>query len=82
MARKVTAGHLALRQSEHGSHDFTVPPWELAALDSEGNELYRTEYFKTEGGARAAASSLNSSHPDTPPLPEGVAQFKVVETED
>ena len=42
MARKVTAGHMALRQSEHNttSPNFTH---EVIAVDSDGNELYECE---------------------------------------
>jgi len=59
-----------------------TPPWELAALDDEGNELYRTEYQESKEEAVQAAAELNSSNPETPEMPEGVAQFKPVETED
>lgn len=57
------------------------PPWELAAMDFEGEELYRTEYFDTHEAAVDAACELNSSNPETPDLPEGVARFKAVETQ-
>jgi len=59
-----------------------TPPWELAAMDSEGNEMYRTEYQESKEEAVQAAAELNSSDPDTPDLPEGVARFKPVNTED
>jgi hypothetical protein len=36
-----------------------VPPWEIVALDAEGNEFYRTEAFDTEEEARAEAEELN-----------------------
>jgi len=58
------------------------PPWELAAMDFEGEEMYRTEYADTKEEAVQMAAELNSSDPDTPELPEGVARFKPVETEE
>ena len=59
MARKVTAGHAALRQSEHGSFDADPLPWELAAIDADGNELYRTEGFATEEEAQADCDAFD-----------------------
>jgi hypothetical protein len=72
---------MALRQSEHGSHDVETPPWELAAVDFSGEEMYRTEYQDSKQEAVDAAAALNSSDPSTPDLPEGVARFKPVRTE-
>lgn len=81
MTRKVTAGHMALRQSEHPPHNVEVPPWELAAFDAEGNELYRTEGFETREAALKSAGKANSSTGEYP-LPDGVARFEPVKREE
>lgn len=36
-----------------------TPPWELAALDATGAELYRTEYFEDRDAAASHAKDLN-----------------------
>jgi len=85
MARKVTAGHMAMRASEHGSFDHEAharrKPWELAALDRDGNELYRTEYFESEADAKQEARMLNEGElPDR--LDNEVVYFKAVKREE
>jgi len=52
------------------------PPWELAALDEDGNEVYRTEYADSEEEARRMAEEADPSRH------EGVHSFKAVETEE
>jgi hypothetical protein len=64
------------------SHKTRTPPWELAALDMNGEELYRTEHQDSKEEAVQAAARLNSSDPNTPELPENVARFKPVRTQD
>lgn len=56
-----------------------VPPWELVALDADGNELYRTEYADTKAEAELLVTELNSSN--GPDVPENVAQFDVAPSE-
>jgi len=58
MARQVTAGHEMLRATEHPT-DVQTPPWELAALDANGNELYRTEYYDSREEAQADADAFS-----------------------
>jgi hypothetical protein len=51
--------------------------YELAALDSDGNEVYRTEAFHTEREAQEHACELNGDIPDR--IPDEVVRFVVVE---
>jgi hypothetical protein len=51
-------------------------------MDFSGEEMYRTEYQDSKEEAVQAAAELNSSDPETPDLPEGVARFKPVETKE
>jgi hypothetical protein len=82
MTRKVTAGHESLRASEHPTGKLERPPYELAALDEDGNELYRTEFYDTREEAATNAAELNSSDPRYgADVPDEVARFIVVETE-
>jgi len=74
--------HRERQNMKAARQETRTPTWELAAMDSEGNELYRTEYQETKEQAVDAAAELNSSDPDTPEMPEGVARFKPVKTED
>lgn len=56
-------------------------PWELAALDADGNELYRTEGFANEDLARQEADMLNEGGiPDR--IDDEVARFEAVEREE
>jgi hypothetical protein len=50
---------------------------ELAALDADGDELYRTEGFFSEEAAAEAAAELNESIPSR--IEENVARFEAVE---
>lgn len=50
--------------------DTRTPPWELAALDTDGNELYRTEYAHSEEEAQRMADEADPSRH------EGVASFE------
>jgi hypothetical protein len=51
--------------------------YELAALDRDGEEVYRTEAFHTEEEAQDHACELNSEIPDR--IPDEVVRFVVVE---
>ncbi len=42
MARKVTAGHSALRQSEHSTHEYT-PTHDIVAVSPRGEILWKTD---------------------------------------
>jgi len=55
---------------------------ELAAMDDDGNELYRTEGFHSFEDARDAAAEANSSTLGSDRLDDDVARFKPVEKED
>lgn len=68
-----------MKESRQPTH---TPPWELAAVSADGEELYRTEYQPSKDAAVREAARLNSSDPDTPDCPDGVARFKPVRTED
>jgi hypothetical protein len=46
MAREVTAGHMALRQSEHNTSSLNFTH-EIIAVDSDGNELYECESLES-----------------------------------
>jgi hypothetical protein len=81
MARKVTAGHQAMRASEHGSFDRQAfrerEPWEVVALDVHGNELYRTESFETREEAQANCDTFDAGTESwTDNIPSHVAGFE------
>lgn len=62
-----------MKQARQETH---TPDWELAALDADGNQLYRTEYADTEAEAQQVADSIDPSQFDD------VAAFEPVPTED
>jgi hypothetical protein len=79
MAREVTAHHESLRASEH---NVSTPSydWEIAALDEEGYEVFRTEYRDSRKEAVKAAAEANAQ--DVCEMPEHVVAYEPVETRD
>lgn len=61
-----------LRQSEDDTSEAETPDWELAALDKNGDELYRTEYQDSRAEAEHAAQTTDPANHD------GVARFVAV----
>lgn len=74
MARQVTAGHEALRASEHGSFDdpFTH---DVVAVDADGNVLFETESARSEQAAREQAVLCDEAEAEDPI--EGVDHYEV-----
>ena len=73
MARKVTAGHAALRQSEHGSftNDFTH---EVVAVGSDGEQVFETESLHSH-----EVDGALDDYPSGDAAPEGVDHYEVRE---
>lgn len=60
MVRKVHAEGLRERQNmREANEEIETPPYELAALNENGTELYRTEYADSHAEAQQLASELN-----------------------
>jgi|APHM01.1.fsa_nt_gi hypothetical protein len=77
MARRVTAGHEALRQSEHQTFDQNKPPLELVALDGDGEELYRTESFDSREEAQEVCDTFDEGSAYwTESIPDKVDRFE------
>jgi hypothetical protein len=74
MARRVTAGHEALRQSEHPSpsSDFTH---DVVAVDSSGEVLFPTESLYSEEATDAKLEEYN----DLGDIPEEVDHYEIHE---
>lgn len=79
MGRRVTAGHEALRQSEHGSSspDFTH---DVVAVDGEGNEVFKTEALHAHEVDDAL--TRGTGYPEGDDAPEGVDHYEVRERDD
>jgi len=76
MARKVTARHEALRQSEHGSHSdgFTH---DVVAVDSDGEKVFETESLRPDEVENAL--TRGAGYPEGDDAPEGVDHYEVRE---
>jgi len=76
MARKVTAAHEMLRQSEHGTHahGFTH---EVVAVDDEGGVLFDTESLRPD--EVDTALTRGPGYPEGDDAPEGVDHYEIRE---
>ena len=61
---------------QEARQETPTPDWELAALDADGNELYRTEYVDTEAEAEELIEEIDPADHD------GVDRFEAVRTEE
>lgn len=76
MARKVTAGHEALRQSEHGSFTDTFTH-DVVAVDSDGDVVYETESLHSH--EVETALTRGTGYPEGDDAPDGVDHYEVRE---
>jgi len=78
MARRATAGHAALRQSEHGSFDdpFTH---DVVAVDADGNVLFKTALHPDEVDD---ALTRYGGYPEGEDAPDGVDHYEVRPSDD
>lgn len=64
------------QKMKQANQDTPTPDWELAALDADGNELYRTEYANSEEEAEQLVDEIDPSEHD------GVERFEARENKD
>lgn len=68
--------HRERQNMKEARQETRTPPWELAAYDEYGEELYRTEYFESQEEAVQEAIDLTEDMPDN--IDDEVVEFKAV----
>ena len=76
MARKVTAGHAALRQSEHGSFESNFTH-DVVAVSAEGEILFETESLRQS--EVDTALTRGAGYPEGDDAPDGVDHYEIRE---